>query len=523
MNSLSKCFERLLHSRLKILSRDEQWFSSSQHGFLQGKSTESACLSLISTIEHNRKSKLVTCAAFLDIKSAFDSAWHPAILRGLLDNRCPLYLVKIIASYLSNRKAIISQQQRSISTELEIGCPQGSVLSPFLWNVLLDPVLRLTFPFQCNMIAYADDLVLLTHHRNITTAHSNLQMMCDSVSAWCKSVKLILNGSKTILKVFGSRNSLLSLSIEGITVSPSPTCTYLGLLIDNKFSWRPHIKSVALRAKRKTYWISHVVRRTWGISAEKLKILYACLFVSLFTYCCSAWAGALRKKTIITLLRSAQRFLVLRIANVFNSTSSQSPLILANILPIDYKIKEMATNRALSPHLCTLIPPSTTSIIRALLQTVKNSENFNSLSSSKIKSTVSMAVTSLWNQEWIRSDGSRITHTFFPTVHSAFTLPTLKPSFEMSQLLSGHSLLNSHQTKLNNNISSLCSCSLDDESIDHFIFFCPLHIVARRPFIACVHSLSLSWPPLLFLLTSSPALWSAFSLFVVTSRRLVKR
>ena len=141
--------------------------------------------------------------------------------------------------------------------------------------------------------------------------------------------------------VFGSRNSSLSLSIEGITISSSPTCTYLGLLIDNKFSWRPHIKSVALRAKRKTFWISHVVRRTWGISPEKLKVLYACVFFSLFTYCCSAWAGALHKKSIITFLRSAQRFLVQKIANVFNSTSSQSALILANILPIDYKVMEI--------------------------------------------------------------------------------------------------------------------------------------------------------------------------------------
>ena len=93
----------------------------------------------------------------------------------------------------------------------------------------------------------------------------------------------------------------------------------------------------------------------------------------------------------------------------------------------------MVKNRALSPHLCTLLPPSTTSIIRALLQTVKGSKNVNTFSSFKIKFTVSMAATSLWNQEWKRSNGSRIAHTFFPTVHSDFTLPTLKPHWSLSR------------------------------------------------------------------------------------------
>ena len=79
-----------------------------------------------------------------------------------------LYLIKIINSYLSNRIAIISHPHSSAdvsnTSDLEVVCPQGSVLSP---------VLRLTFSFPFSVIVYSDDLVLLSQHKNISMAHAN--------------------------------------------------------------------------------------------------------------------------------------------------------------------------------------------------------------------------------------------------------------------------------------------------------------------------------------------------------------
>jgi hypothetical protein len=84
LNAFAKVFEIVIHNKLKLLANEHRWFSDCQHGFRPQKSTETACGSLISLIEKNKKNKFVTCCAFLDIKSAFDAAWHPAILKGLL-------------------------------------------------------------------------------------------------------------------------------------------------------------------------------------------------------------------------------------------------------------------------------------------------------------------------------------------------------------------------------------------------------------------------------------------------------
>jgi hypothetical protein len=48
----------------------------------------------------------VTVCAFLDIKSAFDAAWHQAIISALDSRKCPSYLTRRIFGFLSNRTVI---------------------------------------------------------------------------------------------------------------------------------------------------------------------------------------------------------------------------------------------------------------------------------------------------------------------------------------------------------------------------------------------------------------------------------
>ena len=126
LNSLSKLFERILHTRLKKLAVDNQWFSHNQHGFREGKSTETAVTDLVNHIECSWKAKKTVACAFLDIKSAFDAAWHPMILRGLICKDCPRYLIKLIEAFLLDRTATISSDDEELCTTLEVGCLQGS-------------------------------------------------------------------------------------------------------------------------------------------------------------------------------------------------------------------------------------------------------------------------------------------------------------------------------------------------------------------------------------------------------------
>jgi hypothetical protein len=161
-------------------------------------------------IQTSWKAKKTVACAFLDIKSAFDAAWHPMILRGLICKDCPRYLIKLIEVFLLDRTATISSDDEVLCTTLEVGCPQGSILSPFLWNILLESLFLLSFSFDFIIIAYADDVLLCATSVLAHLAVSNLQLMCNSVVDWGLNSKLSFNALKTVFMVF-SRKIFLSI------------------------------------------------------------------------------------------------------------------------------------------------------------------------------------------------------------------------------------------------------------------------------------------------------------------------
>jgi len=60
-----------------------------------------------------------------------------------------------------DRRVVLDAGSSLVWKSLQRGCPHGSVLGPFLWNVLFDDVLDTQLPPRCDLIAYADDLLLL--------------------------------------------------------------------------------------------------------------------------------------------------------------------------------------------------------------------------------------------------------------------------------------------------------------------------------------------------------------------------
>lgn len=50
--------------------------------------------------------------------------------------------------------------------EFKAGLPQGSVLSPILWNILYEGVLRLQLEESAETIAFADDLAVIVRGLN---------------------------------------------------------------------------------------------------------------------------------------------------------------------------------------------------------------------------------------------------------------------------------------------------------------------------------------------------------------------
>jgi retron-type reverse transcriptase len=80
-----------------------------------------------------------TAAVFLDIEKTFDTTWHPVLLYKLSKLQFSNNLIKLISSFLTQRKFRVSVEgEASTPRYMQSGMPQGSVLSPTLYNLYIN-------------------------------------------------------------------------------------------------------------------------------------------------------------------------------------------------------------------------------------------------------------------------------------------------------------------------------------------------------------------------------------------------
>jgi hypothetical protein len=256
INNLAKMLEKIVLSRLQWHSSTTRWLSPNQNGFIAGRSTESAGHALVAFCDAGISDKRITACAFLDIKRAFDAARHPAVLAALIRRGCPAYLVKLVASFQSNRLAHLSHNGSSASFTINLGCPHGGMLSPFLWSVLIDDVLRLNFDFDFRVVGYADDLTLATLLKDPTQATRNLQLMCNHVLSWCIQNKMSLSAVKSVFMLISNKivdGSDLYLSINKSCIYPSPGTQFLGFTVDSRLKCLCICKGKLQQRKRRFF------------------------------------------------------------------------------------------------------------------------------------------------------------------------------------------------------------------------------------------------------------------------------
>ena len=192
---------KLLEKHQLLLNKSDILLNNTQHGFTEGRSTVSA-LSFVSqnwynVTDNSKDGRSGVHALFLDFRKAFDLVDHGVLLWKLAELNVNKSFWLWIKSFLEGR----SQQVRldnikSRSESCPAGVPQGSVISPILFNVHINN-LEDSVPshLKISSCKYADDC---TQYEIIQRdGYSNLQESLDAVNDWAVSNKMQLNPKKT--------------------------------------------------------------------------------------------------------------------------------------------------------------------------------------------------------------------------------------------------------------------------------------------------------------------------------------
>ncbi|GFY15673.1 hydroxysteroid dehydrogenase-like protein 1 [Trichonephila clavipes] len=150
--------------------------SEKQAGFRQSYNTTEQIVRLTQPIKDSFQKKQSMLVVFVDFKSASDRVWRKMLLKKLLHMNVSGHLFKWISDLLSQHLNIKYDNSRSGYGHTRQGLPQGSILSPVLFNIIVNDLLSFidnAVP-EINSLLYADDLVLWSTGSDIPKLESTL-------------------------------------------------------------------------------------------------------------------------------------------------------------------------------------------------------------------------------------------------------------------------------------------------------------------------------------------------------------
>jgi hypothetical protein len=179
-----------------------------------------------------------TAAVFLDIEKACGTTWHPGLLYKLSKLQFSTSLIKLISSFLSQRKFRISVEgEMSTSRYMRTEVPQGSVLSPTLYNLYFNYTLQTS---SVTLALFAGDTCLYATDHKEGYVLRNIQCGLNSMAALCERWNIKINEDETRAIYFTHRNRQPDylLTLNGRNIPFVNSVKYLGVISDKKMTWR---------------------------------------------------------------------------------------------------------------------------------------------------------------------------------------------------------------------------------------------------------------------------------------------
>jgi len=177
----------------------------------------------------------------------------------------------------------------SSPTEIKAGVLQGVVISPLLFNLYISDqstsLLTLVGDF-------ADDKDILITSPDPVSASSCIQDHPNFLESWCKTWGVKMNETKSIHGTFALRHEICpTVNLNNQPLPPAQCIQYLGILIDRRLIWKPHIigKTFALNAR---FLLFRPLLTYKHVKLSNKLLLYKLLLRPIWPYGIQLWGAA---------------------------------------------------------------------------------------------------------------------------------------------------------------------------------------------------------------------------------------
>ena len=220
--------------------------------------------------------------------------------------------MEFLLNFIKDRKYFVNVNGKNSETKLvNIGVPQGSTLGPLLFLLYINDMRCCSTELEFTQ--FADDSTITYSSENLPEAIKTTETEFKKVLDWLAANKLIINLEKTHLMLFTNKahQGNVSINANGQTIKEITEIKFLGVMLDNKLSWKAHIKYISSKISKS---VSILKMLKFFFPSRILKSLYYSFVYPYFSYCNIIWGGAANThlESLVLLQKSALELYVKR-------------------------------------------------------------------------------------------------------------------------------------------------------------------------------------------------------------------
>ena len=301
-----KILEKVIYNRLYDYLTAINAIYDRQFGFRKMHSTFHAVNYSADHILKKVEDKHHVIGIFIDLSKAFDTIDHGKLLQKLTHYGIRGNAHSILRSYLSNREHITKfQKEESGKCKVEYGVPQGSVLGPLLFLMYINDIVGSSTLGE--FVLFADDTNIFVSGKTADEVYSKANRLLVEVNDYMLLNQLHINVTKSCFihfkpdlsraqqtcaraRVFNRNHTL---NLNGKKLQRVQSTKFLGVVIDERMSWEPHIENLSAKLNS---CIVTIKRMKSSIPKTEYDKLYNALFLPHISYCISCWGGVAAHK-----------------------------------------------------------------------------------------------------------------------------------------------------------------------------------------------------------------------------------
>ncbi|KAI5738898.1 hypothetical protein M8J77_012483 [Diaphorina citri] len=301
-------------------------------------------------------------------------------------------------------------------------------------------------------VAYADDLAIVTSGKSKEELETVMNAAIASVVKWMKDHKLCVAPEKTEVVLLASKRACkeISVVVENMIVTSSPSAKYLGVVLDTDLKMVKHTRTAVEKAEKVAVSLDRLMPNVKGLTNAKRRILSSVVYSTLL-YGAPAWGPIIRWKKYVNLLERVQRKVMLKLCRSYRTSSTPALQVLSGTLPIEMMIEERMEMYDLRKS--------------AMEDEMERREKIKDL-----KEELLVKWQLKWEGEHTRGQWTK---RLIPSIHTWISRTHGELSYHLSQFFTGHGKFGSYLHKMRKVRTSKCNYCDSIDTPEHTFFFCP--------------------------------------------------